>query len=71
MSPRSLCYEDFDILLSKLESQMRVLSRDMTGSDLHLEDYLGFSIGNTFRERAEAGKPVRMLLLCICFLWLL
>lgn len=68
---RSLHYEDFDCLLSKVESQVRALSRDMTGYDLYLEDYLHCSVGNKFRIRVQAGRTVGRLLQCICFLELL
>lgn len=45
---------------------MRVLSRDMTGSDLRLEDYLDCSVGNTFRQRVEARKQQSVFVSCGC-----
>ena len=53
---RSSYYEDFNILLSKIELHWRVLCREVTEYDLHLKDYSGCSAGNKCRERVTSRE---------------
>lgn len=53
---RSSYYEDFSILLSKIELHWRVLCREVIEYDLPLKDYSGCCAGNKFRERVASRE---------------